>query len=325
MSFIGQNIEIAATLLTKGEAVGIPTETVYGLAANALRMDAVSKIFRIKRRPSFDPLIIHVASLDHAAEFVEEIPEPLQKLAQEFMPGPLTLLLRKKSIIPDIVTSGSEYVAVRIPQHPITQSLLRAVEFPLAAPSANPFGYISPTTAQHVADQLGNQLYYILDGGPCTVGIESTIVGLTDKGELHIYRKGGCPISSIEQKMAGFPIIIKDHSSSNPEAPGMLTSHYAPRKPIYLVGADILHNMPHKEGAAYMPFRTFKFGVNPSHQVVLSPHGSFEEAARNLFAGMRYLDSCNIDCIYAEILPEYDLGMAINDRLRRASYKDDIS
>lgn len=324
MSFIGQNIEIAATLLIKGEAVGIPTETVYGLAANALNINAVAKIFRIKKRPSFDPLIIHVANLDQARLYVEDIPGPLLELAEKFMPGPLTLLLRKKSIIPDVVTSGSEYVAVRIPQHPMTLELLKSLDFPLAAPSANPFGYISPTTAQHVADQLGNQLSYILDGGPCDVGIESTIAGMTDNGELHIYRKGGLAIETIRNTVINMAVVVKDHSSSNPEAPGMLTNHYAPSKPIYLISADDLHSMPHESGAAYIPFRHFKDNVPHHHQVVLAPNGKFEEAARNLFAGMRYLDACDIDRIYAEMLPEQELGIAINDRLKRASFKDSM-
>jgi L-threonylcarbamoyladenylate synthase len=324
MSFIGQNIEIAATLLTKGEAVAVPTETVYGLAANALNIDAVAKIFRIKQRPSFDPLIVHVASLEQAKKYVEEIPGPLLTLAEKFMPGPLTLLLRKKSIIPDVVTSGSQYVALRIPQHPMTLELLRSIDFPLAAPSANPFGYISPTTAQHVADQLGNQLSYILDGGPCDVGIESTIVGLAENGELHVYRKGGLAIETITNAIANLKVVVKDHSSSKPDAPGMLTNHYAPTKPIYLVHGDDLHSMKHVEGAAYITYRRFKSDVPHHHQVVLAPTGRFEEAAHNLFAGMRYLDGCNIERIYAELLPEQDLGVAINDRLRRASYKEKI-
>lgn len=198
MSFIGESIDIAATLLKKGEAIGIPTETVYGLGANALNTAAIAKIFQIKQRPTFDPLIIHLSSFDKVYDYVEEVPEVLKRLADKFTPGPLTILLRKKQIIPDMITSGSPFVAVRIPAHPVTQALLQKVDFPVAAPSANPFGYISPTTAQHVADQLGNKVYYILDGGPCDIGVESTIVGMNDDGHLEVYRKGGLTLESIK-------------------------------------------------------------------------------------------------------------------------------
>jgi L-threonylcarbamoyladenylate synthase len=315
VSFIGENIDIAATLLTKGEAIAVPTETVYGLAANALNLMAVAKIFRIKQRPTFDPLIVHVKDISQIELYVEEIPVPLRLLAQAHMPGPLTLLLKKKSSIPDLVTSGSEYVAVRIPNHPMMLSLLERLEFPLAAPSANPFGYISPTTAQHVADQLGNQLYYILDGGPCEVGIESTIVGMGDDGQLHVYRKGGLAIDVIERVVG--KVVVKDHSSSNPQAPGMLTSHYAPTKPFITV--PHYTHIPKDTRSAAIVYRQFVEGIPHSHQVVLAPTGRYEEAAHNLFAGMRYLDQCDVDTIYAELLPEMDLGIAINDRLRRAA------
>lgn len=317
LSFTGHNIDIAASLLIKGEAVAIPTETVYGLAANALDIDAVAKIFRIKKRPSFDPLIIHISSFDLVDRYVVSVPEPLRRLAEAYMPGPLTLLLEKKSIIPDVVTSGSRYVAVRVPAHELTRALLAKLDFPLAAPSANPFGYISPTTAQHVADQLGNQLCYILDGGPCEIGIESTIVGMTDNGEIHVYRKGGLTIEQI-QKVIG-TIVIEDYSASNPDAPGMLTHHYAPRKPFVIV--ENINDTPKGENVGVMAYRQFVAGIPMHHQVVLAPTGRFEDAAHNLFAGMRYLDTCEVDTIYTQLLPEVDLGIAINDRLRRAAAK----
>jgi L-threonylcarbamoyladenylate synthase len=318
LSFIGHNIDIAATLLTKGEAIAIPTETVYGLAADALNVSAITKVFRIKRRPSFDPLIVHLSSFDEADKYVVSVPEPLRKLATKFMPGPLTLLLEKKAIIPDIVTAGSNYVAVRVPNHEMTLMLLRKLSFPLAAPSANPFGYISPTTAQHVADQLGNQLCYILDGGPCQIGIESTIVGMTPDGEIHVYRKGGLALEQIQDCVGS--IKVEDHSSSNPQAPGMLTSHYAPKKPFKLV--TDLNQIAISDRIGVLSYRRFMPEFPVDRQVVLSPTGRYEEAARNLFAGMRYLDSLDIDLIYAEVLPEMDLGIAINDRLRRASAID---
>ncbi len=316
-SFIGHNIDIAATLLKKGEAVAIPTETVYGLAANALNTKAVAKVFHIKQRPTFDPLIIHLASFDKVEKYVEEVPEIFRVLADKFTPGPLTFLLKKKEIVPDIVTSGSPYVAVRIPAHPVTKALLEKLDFPLAAPSANPFGYISPTTAQHVADQLGSRVYYILDGGPCNIGLESTIIGMNIDGEIEVLRKGGLSIENIESVVGN--IKIRDISTSNPEAPGMLTSHYAPKVPLVLGDINKLSATSNLERTGIIAFRNFLNHIPSKHQIVLSPSGNFADAAHNLFAGMRYLDSCDIDVIYTELLPEADLGVAINDRLRRAA------
>jgi L-threonylcarbamoyladenylate synthase len=318
-SFIGHNIDIAATLLKKGEAVAIPTETVYGLAANALNTSAVAKIFQIKQRPTFDPLIIHLSSFEKVYDYVLEVPEIFEELAKKFMPGPLTLLLRKKDIIPDLVTAGSPYVAVRIPSHNVTKSLLDMVDFPLAAPSANPFGYISPTTAQHVADQLGNKVYYILDGGPCDVGLESTIIGMNEKGDIEVLRKGGLSIESIQEVVGN--IIIRDISSSNPEAPGMLTSHYSPKVPLILTDLGQLNKVSDINRTGIISFRNFLPTIPTKHQIVLSPSGNFMDAARNLFKGMRYLDGCDLDIIYAELAPEEDLGIAINDRLRRAAHR----
>ena len=318
-SFIGHNIDIAATLLKKGEAVAIPTETVYGLAANALNTSAVAKIFQIKQRTTFDPLIIHLSSFEKVYDYVLEVPEIFEELAKKFMPGPLTLLLRKKDIIPDLVTAGSPYVAVRIPSHNVTKSLLDMVDFPLAAPSANPFGYISPTTAQHVADQLGNKVYYILDGGPCDVGLESTIIGMNEKGDIEVLRKGGLSIESIQEVVGN--IIIRDISSSNPEAPGMLTSHYSPKVPLILTDLGQLNKVSDINRTGIISFRNFLPTIPTKHQIVLSPSGNFMDAARNLFKGMRYLDGCDLDIIYAELAPEEDLGIAINDRLRRAAHR----
>ncbi len=318
-SFIGHNIDIAATLLKKGEAVAIPTETVYGLAANALNTSAVAKIFQIKQRPTFDPLIIHLPSFDKVYDYALDVPEIFEVLAKKFMPGPLTLLLRKKDIIPDLVTAGSPYVAVRIPSHNVTKSLLDMVDFPLAAPSANPFGYISPTTAQHVADQLGNKVYYILDGGPCDVGLESTIIGMNENGDIEVLRKGGLSIENIREVVGN--IIIRDISTSNPEAPGMLTSHYAPRVPLILTELSQLNDVSDINRTGIISFRNFLPTIPTKHQIVLSPSGNFLDAARNLFSGMRYLDGCDIDIIYAELVPEMDLGIAINDRLRRAAHR----
>lgn len=313
---IGTDITKAIELLQRDELVAIPTETVYGLAGNALSPAAVAKIFAVKNRPSFDPLIVHTSSIERLKEFAQTMPEPAQILAEAFMPGSLTLLLPKKDIIPDIVTAGSPLVALRIPDHPLTLELLTKLDFPLAAPSANPFGYISPTTAPHVEQQLGEKIPYILDGGACKVGLESTIVGFENQ-EVIVYRKGGIAVEAIE-KLVG-KVTVKAHSTSNPQAPGMLKSHYAPRVPLVLGDLDELITLHSREKFGVISFQKRYEKLLPEHQIVLSPGGNFTEAARNLFAGMRYLDSLDLDIILAELVPEQDLGRAINDRLRRAA------
>ena len=313
MAQVGTDIAAAKAFLDAGNVVGIPTETVYGLAGNALDPDAVLTIFRVKKRPSFDPLIVHTDSLNKLDRFVTEIPESARRLAETFWPGPLTLLLPKRTLIPDLVTAGLSTVAVRIPNHPLTLSLLRSLDFPLAAPSANPFGYISPTTAQHVADQLGDQIPYILDGGPADIGLESTIVGFED-GQLTVFRLGGMALEQIEA-VAG-PVAVRTHSTSNPAAPGMLSSHYAPRKPLILLAPGTSPTPGKRVGA--LAFRESFGGIDPEHQRVLSPTGDLNEAAKNLFAHLRALDTLPIDIIYAEPVPNRGVGGAINDRLRRA-------
>lgn len=194
---IGKDVELAKKILKSGRLVAIPTETVYGLAANALDQNAVSRIFEAKNRPTFDPLIIHVGGLEEFTKYTKNISKEILEIAIKFCPGPLTFLIEKQSIIPDLVTSGLPKVAIRIPNHPLSLSLLKTIDFPLAAPSANPFGYVSPTNAFHVYDQLQNKVDYILDGGQCEVGLESTIIGF-EKHKLVVYRKGGLSIESIK-------------------------------------------------------------------------------------------------------------------------------
>jgi L-threonylcarbamoyladenylate synthase len=320
MAEIGQDIAKAKVLLEKGELVAIPTETVYGLAANALNPSAAASIFETKNRPSFDPLIIHTDSVDKINQWVAEIPEALTLLAEKFWPGPLTLLLPRKSIIPDIVTSGLDRVAVRIPSHPLTLELLKTLDFPLAAPSANPFGYISPTSAEHVNKQLGDQIPYVLDGGPCQVGLESTIVGI-EEGKVIVYRLGGLDVREIEAFVG--PVKVKTHSSSNPSAPGLLESHYAPRKP-FVVG-DVISLLPQfldkgkKVGA--LTLSEIFTEIPESDQIQLSARRDLKEAAANLFSAMRSLDELELDVILAEWMPNEGLGKAMNDRLQRASVK----
>lgn len=313
MAQIGTDWQIAKDYVEGGNVVGIPTETVYGLAGNALNTDAVLRIFQVKNRPSFDPLIVHTDSLEKLNQFVTTIPEQASLLANAFWPGPLTLLLPKRILIPDLVTAGLPTVAVRIPNHPLTLSLLRSLDFPLAAPSANPFGYISPTTAQHVADQLGDQVPYILDGGPAGVGIESTIIGFENNTPT-VFRLGGVMLEKIERVVG--PVSVRTHSTSNPKAPGMLSSHYAPRKPLILLSSG--ETPPAGERIGALAFRELFGGLRSEHQRILSPSGDINEAAQNLFAYLRALDALPVDIIYAELLPNTGLGAAINDRLRRA-------
>ena len=320
MAQIGKDIDLAKSFLEQGRLVGIPTETVYGLAGNALNPESVALIFETKNRPAFDPLILHTSSMDRVGNFVSDFPEKLRQLAEHFWPGPLTLLLPRKSIVPDLVTSGLDRVAVRVPNHSLTLALLEQLEFPLAAPSANPFGYISPTQAAHVEAQLGDKIPYILDGGSCEVGLESTIVGM-EGDEIVVYRLGGLEISAIEEVVG--PVKVKDHSSSNPAAPGQLDSHYAPRKPFVLGNLQEMIQEYQKKGIEFsvLSYSDFFPEIKAENQLALSPNRDLHEAAKNLFAAMRRLDEGKASVILAELMPEEGLGRAINDRLRRAAVK----
>lgn len=310
---IGSDITLASQYLSQGETVAIPTETVYGLAANAFDPEASAKVYQVKNRPSFDPLIVHTHHIDEVGKFTVSWPQPLHQLAQTFWPGPLTVLLEKSDVIPDLVTSGMQRVAVRIPDHPLAWQLLQKLSFPLVAPSANPFGYVSPTTATHVSDQLGDKIPYILDGGPCGVGIESTIVGM-ESDQVTIYRLGGLAKEVIEEVVGS--VTVKT-SSSNPQAPGMLTSHYAPKKKVVLGTIDTIVDT--YDGTQGVILFKPNDALKGYHISVLSPRGSDREAATNIFSALRLMDRSDVDTILAEILPEQGLGRAINDRLRRAS------
>jgi L-threonylcarbamoyladenylate synthase len=319
MARIGKDIDAAATLLKRGELVAIPTETVYGLAGNALDEHAITRIFEAKNRPAFDPLIVHVPDLTAAELYVEEIPAEARQLAEKFWPGPLTILLKKREQISDLVTAGLPTVGIRCPRHPLTRKLLMAIDFPLAAPSANPFGYVSPTSAEHVNEQLGSKIPYILDGGRCKIGIESTIVDLSGKQPV-ILRKGATTAEEIGQVL-GKPVELAAHSSSRPSAPGQLQTHYATRVPLRLVSIPEELSYVDKKKTGVLSFRKRYSGFEAGHHKVLSPSGKLDEAARNLFQYLRELDKKPIDLILAEELPEEGLGRAINDRLRRAAEK----
>lgn len=312
---IGKDISRAAVLLKDKEVIGIPTETVYGLAGNALEEVAVVKIFTVKDRPVYDPLIVHVAGIEQAKDLVEEWPSWAQRLAEKFWPGPLTLLLKKKSVISDLVTSGLPRVGIRVPQHPLSLALLQQLDFPLAAPSANPFGYISPTTAEHVMKQLSGKIPYILDGGNCSIGLESTIVGEDESGALVLYRPGGLSQQVLEE-VCGCKLLIRQ-SSSRPEAPGLLLQHYAPRKKLLLYDESVAMQQGKEAGGIF--FSEKKPGIPEENQLILSPTGDTREAASHLFAFLRAMDERNdLKIIFTAFVPETGLGYAINDRLSRA-------
>jgi L-threonylcarbamoyladenylate synthase len=317
---IGTDINEAVRLLRNGEVVAIPTETVYGLAANALNEDAVLRIYEVKQRPRFNPLILHVASLEQAKNYIKNLPAAAEQLAAAFWPGSLTLLLDKKETVPDLVTAGSSRVALRVPNHPLTLQLLQQLSFPLAAPSANPSGYVSPTSAQHVYHNLHGKIPYILDGGECNVGVESTIIGWNNDQEPEVYRLGGIPVEAIE-KVLQQKVTIKKSITENPDAPGQLKSHYATATPLHL-DADtdaLLKQFPGKK-IRRINFKNYHPSLPKEQQLLLSANGSLEEAAKHLFQTLRAADSMNADILIAERLPDEGLGAAINDRLERAQF-----
>lgn len=314
IAITGNDIVKCKKLLENDELIGFPTETVYGLAGNALSVNAVAKIFEAKNRPTFDPLICHTFDINSIKNYVIDIPQVAYDLLEKFSPGPLTVLLPKKSNIPDLVTSGLENVAFRIPNHPLALELLQQLSFPVAAPSANPFGYISPTSALHVQKQLGYKIKYILDGGKCEIGLESTIIGFSNE-KAHIYRLGGISVEEIEKITGKLEI---HQSTSKPAAPGMLESHYAPRKQIYLGNIEQLTG---KYKESNFGILSFSKKYRPQNNWVLSPSQNESEAAKNLFGYLRDLDEADCDIILAELIPEHGLGRAVNDRLLRASAK----
>lgn len=317
MADIGKNLGTAVKVLRNSGLVAIPTETVYGLAGNALDHKAILHIFEVKNRPSFDPLIVHLHHMDQLSEYTLDLPEKAKILAEKLWPGPLTIVLKKDPAIPDVATSGLDSVAIRIPAHPLTLELLSKLDFPLVAPSANPFGYISPTNPEHVNDQLGNKIDYILDGGSSRIGIESTIITFNeDKPE--ILRLGGTSLEKIES-LIGSTIVRA--SQLNPIAPGMMESHYSPDKRVVLGNVVELMNIYPVEESVFLRFKKPVPGVNKDQQFILSETGNLEEAAQNLFSTLRILDKLDIKYIIAEQVPDTGLGKAINDRLRRASAK----
>ncbi len=313
---IGVDVEEARFWLERGELVGIPTETVYGLAANGLNPQAIAKIYAAKQRPQFNPLILHVANVNNITPLVRESSAISRLIFSQFAPGPITCLLPKSGSVPDIVTAGSDRVAIRIPAHPITQALLNRLDFPLSAPSANPSGYVSPVTANHVMDGLHGKIPYILDGGHSQVGLESTIVGFEGETVL-IYRLGSITAEQISQESNLEVKMALQHSA--PSTPGQLKSHYATKTRL-LIGdiADLLENNPGLK-IGVISFQTNYFS-RATENIILSPAGNLEEAAANLFSAMRTLDGFGLDLLVTEMFPDNGIGRAINDRLARAAY-----
>jgi L-threonylcarbamoyladenylate synthase len=314
---IGTDVERAAELFNRGGLVAFATETVYGLGANALDPQAVARIFEAKERPFFDPLIVHVADTIWLSRLVRRLPPEAQRLIDRFWPGPLTLVLPKQNIVPDIVTAGLSTVAVRMPAHPIALEFLRRTNAPAAAPSANLFGRVSPTTALHVAEQLGERIEYILDGGASAIGLESTVLDLSLETP-RLLRPGGLSVEQIEETIGRVQIVETTATDVRPQvAPGMSAKHYATRTRLIVASQEA--SLPSEEQIGLLAFTPEPMSNRFTAVEVLSPRGDVREAASNLFAAMRRLDSLGLDVIVARPVPDHGLGRAINNRLARAA------
>ena len=310
--------EAAVYLLSGGLPVALPTETVYGLAAWATNPDAVLRVFSVKDRPMFDPLIVHLPDegwLDGVAEIAKEDRPLVDRLVKKFWPGPLTLVLPKKELIPDVVTGGLPTIAVRISAHPIFQTVIKAFGQPLAAPSANRFGRISPTTAQHVAEELGGKIHLIVDGGPALHGVESTVITLRGD-DIWILRSG--PVSAEDLRPFARSVAVMNRSPF-PNAPGQMKSHYAPKTPLKFLRPDERPVAVPGRRVGLLAWCSGDDAKGFAKVEILSRAGDFREAAASLFAKMRQLDAAGLQMIVAEAAPEEGLGLAINDRLRKAA------
>jgi L-threonylcarbamoyladenylate synthase len=307
----------AVELLRSGSTVALPTETVYGLAADALRSDAVVKIFDAKERPRFDPLIVHLPDrewLERVARIEPDSRGAIEKLIGQFWPGPFTLVLPRREIVPEIVTAGLDTVAVRISAHPLVTEIIREFDSPLAAPSANRFGRVSPTTAQHVLDELDGRIPLIVDAGPTVHGIESTIVAVRN-GRLELLRRG--PITA--EQLGAFGEVVLAQVPERPEAPGQLPSHYAPGTPLVLTDDLSSFAFPPNKRCGLLAWNSSAGAKQFAEIRQLSSSQDLREAAANLFRYLRELDQLNLDLIVTEKLPDEGLGAAINERLGRAT------
>jgi len=319
----GTDIVYAARLITEGKLVVFPTETVYGLGANAFDPFAVAKVFSIKKRPTFDPLIVHISEFNQIELlFQSPVNQQVYNLAKAFWPGPLTIVYNKKPEVPDLVTSGLPTVAVRMPSHPVASELIRRAGTPVAAPSANLFGCLSPTKASHVKKQL-DEPDYLLDGGQTVFGIESTVVAVEDEG-IRILRHG-----AVSQEDLAIHVNVLNETNAEKSdqlpSPGMLKSHYSPRKPLYIIKDS--NPIPQKEGSGIIVNSLLsKEKYSDSKTIVLSETGNLNEIAVNLFAAMHSMeDDPDISQIYIEPVAETGIGRAIMDRLRKASYNYNVT
>lgn len=314
---ITTSIEKATEQLKGDQLVAIPTETVYGLAANAFSETAIKKIFALKKRPLNNPLIVHIKASEDLDLIATDIPLAARKLAERFWPGPLTLVLKKRASISHLITAGNDTVAVRMPNHKVTLDLLHSLDFPIVAPSANPFKSISPTTAQHVETYFEKEKLTVLDGGACTFGIESTIIGFEGNRPL-VYRLGSIPLEKIKEVIGDLESSLDNNEK--PNAPGMMNKHYAPQKRMVIttnLSEEIAQNKHLKIGI--LAYSQPIFDENVIYQEVLSNVGCTEEAASNLYASLHRIDKSACDIIIAERLPEYQFGLSVNDRLKRAA------
>lgn len=311
------DIVAAAEAIRQGRLVAFPTETVYGLGANALDAVAVARIFELKRRPRFDPLIVHIAGAAELDDLVEQIPAQAAQIVAAFWPGPLSVVLRKRPRVPDIVTAGLSSVAVRCPAHAVARALIQSAAVPIAAPSANRFGMVSPTTAAHVVEQFSAEPPIVLDGGRCPVGVESTVISFVDRpdGRPTLLRHGGVPQEAIEAVVGEVETVRVP--STQPTSPGQLTKHYSTATPLTLATDD--RTVCNEPRVGLLSFRSPTSAAGYEAVEVLSAKGCLREAAANLFSAMRRLDSLGLDRIVAHPIPETGLGRAIMDRLRRAA------
>jgi L-threonylcarbamoyladenylate synthase len=312
---ITTNTDKAKQVLENDGIIGFPTETVYGLAGNALSEKAIRSIFQLKNRPLDNPLIVHVSSLDKIDFITENIPNKAHQLADKFWPGPLTLLLKKSDKISDLVTAGQETVAVRIPNHPIALKLLESLDFPLVAPSANPYQSISPTSAKHVADYFENELTLVLDGGFCEKGLESTIVGFEDD-DVVIYRLGSIPLEDIEACVGK----VKMNTGHNLKSPGMAKKHYSPKTPLIVTKniEEVLQRLDYRK-RSIVCFDQLPNVQEMENTIFYSFHGDLDFAASRLYSLLHELDDQNLDILIFEEFPNIGLGKTINDRIKRAS------
>ncbi|MCX7982809.1 MAG: L-threonylcarbamoyladenylate synthase [Syntrophales bacterium] len=313
-----KDLREGANVIRKGGLVAFPTETVYGLGADALNEEAVVRIFEAKERPLHDPLIVHVETEDQIKMLVPSIPPSARKLMDKFWPGPLTLVLPKSPLVPDLITAGLPSVAIRMPANPWARKLISLAGTPIAAPSANLFGKTSPTCARHVKEQLEGRYDFIVDGGACRIGIESTVLSLVGPCPV-ILRPGGITYEDIEATIG--PVEKKSPPASNHRAklsPGMLDTHYAPHTPMMVV-SDVGPYLEKKDVGLITLRKPVKQALGPL--VSLSSRGDLREAATNLYRAMRELDRMGLKLIIVERMPDMGLGSAINDRLKRASQK----